>query len=90
MTIETLYIRSGTAISETIVVALNSEMKRLSAFRQHAAHDLRQRDAPQDQRLRHAERASCIDVALGNGLDAGAEGLGEIAAVHEAERDDGG
>ena len=28
---ETLYIRSGTAISETIVVALNSEMKRFSA-----------------------------------------------------------
>ena len=42
-------MRSGTAISDTIVVALKSEMKMLSAFRQHPPHHLRQRDAPQDQ-----------------------------------------
>ena len=87
MIIDTWYIRSGTAISETIVVALNSEMNWLidsgSMLRTTCGRMMRRRISPSA----HAERARRLEVAARDRLDAGAERLREVAAVDEAERD---
>ena len=80
-------MRSGTAISETIVVALNSETNWLSASgsmrRTTCGRMMRHRISRSDM----PNGAAGLDVALRDRLDAGAERLGEVAAVDEAERD---
>ena len=91
VTIETWYMRSGTAISDTIVVALKSEMKRLSASgsirRTTCGSVMRRRISRSDMPNERVRPRGC---PVGIGLDAGAEGLGEIAAVDKAERNHGG
>ena len=85
MIIDTWYIRSGTAISETMVVALNSEMNwlidsgsmRRTTCGSTMRHRMSRSDMPQ-------ERAG-FEMSERDGLDAGAEGLGEVAAVDEAQ-----
>ena len=83
-------MRSGTAIRDTIVVALKSEMKMLSPSgsirRTTCGSVIRRRIRASD--MPKARPASTLPFGIG--LDAGPEGLGEIAAVDEAERNHGG
>ena len=65
-------------------------MKSLPTAGRDDADRLRKDDPAHDHPLGQTKRARRLDLAAGNGLDAGSEDLGQVGAVVESEGDDPG
>src|SRR5579883_94356 len=69
---------------------LEQAVERVPERRNDDAESLRQHDHPHGHRIGHADGARRLELAAGNGEDAGPDDLGEVGPLVDAEPEQGG